>query len=536
MASALTASLARDGQTIPTANLPMGGFRHTGVSDGVLRTDYAALGQVQNGAFLWGGTAGGTADAITISLSPSITAYAAGQVFRFISSAANTGAVTLNINGVGAVAINKGSGSVALAANDIQASTIISVQYDGTQFRLLASGDFIETGSGTVFRTVQNKIREAPLSVTDFGAVGDNTTPCDAAFAACFSAAKAQRRPWHIPKGTYLFTTTATTFWDMAGSEFFGMKITGDGAGNTILRFPNVTTNIGLQIYAASDWYDFAMSDLQFQFQTATAGMVLGQNSFVDPLNTPNLTNIIILNTLDNSATEGLRLNYVVNGLFNNVRANCYASASGGVLTAVNGTGLRCRQVGFCTFNNGSYGNGTYGVQFTDTFNFGNVWVGTDFENVEYCVRGNASATGNNSFLGGQFANYMRAALSNTGGLNTGAFITINPNFNNPPAWAVPGTNPLGVAATVIDQINFGGIRLIDGTPVTTPAVPATGVAAANISGKRLLVTIWAGTVTNVNVNGFNFAISSGSVVLPHAQTITLTYTGTPNWFWQPLE
>jgi hypothetical protein len=396
---------------------------------------------------------------------------------------------------------------------------------------------YISSGTGAVARTVQDKIRETPLYVTDFGAVGDNTTPCDAAFAACFAAAKAQRRPWHIPAGTYLFTTTGTTFWNMTGSEFFGMKITGDGAGNTILRFPNVTTNIGLQIYASSDWYDFAMSDLQFQFQTATAGMVLGQNSFVDPMNTPNLTNIIILNTLNSSATEGLRLNYVVNGLFNNVRANCYASASGGVLTAVNGMSLRCRQVGFCTFNNGSYGNGTYGVRFTDTFNFGNVWVGTDFENVEYCVRGDGSATGNNLFLGGQFANYMRAALSNAGGLSTGAYTVISPNFNNPPAWATPGTNPLGVAATVIDQTNFGGIRLIDGTPVTTPAVPASGVAAANISGKRLLVTFWGGSVTSVSVNGFGIGISgSGSVMLPHAQTIALTYTGSPNWFWQPLE
>jgi hypothetical protein len=137
MASALTASLARDGQTTPTGNLPMGGFRHTNIANGASRNEYAALGQVQDGAFLWGGTAGGTANAITVTLTPPITSYAAGQAFRFISSAANTSSVTLNVNGVGAVALNKGDGTVALSAGDLPATAMVTVVHDGTRFRLI---------------------------------------------------------------------------------------------------------------------------------------------------------------------------------------------------------------------------------------------------------------------------------------------------------------------------------------------------------------------------------------------------------------
>jgi hypothetical protein len=138
MAQALTASIARDGQTIPTANMPMGNFRHTGVADGTARTDYAALGQTQNGAFLWGGTAGGTANAATISLNPPLAAYAAGQAFRFqTGAAANTSAVTLNVNSLGAVAVNKGDGTTALAAGDLPASAMVTVVHDGTRFRLI---------------------------------------------------------------------------------------------------------------------------------------------------------------------------------------------------------------------------------------------------------------------------------------------------------------------------------------------------------------------------------------------------------------
>jgi hypothetical protein len=140
MAQALTASIARDGQTIPTANLPMGNFRHTGASDGSARTDYATLGQTQNGAFLWAGTAGGTANAATVNLNPPLAAYAAGQAFRFIASAANTGAVTLNVNSLGALALNKGDGTVALTAGDIPSGALVTVQHDGTRFRLIDAG------------------------------------------------------------------------------------------------------------------------------------------------------------------------------------------------------------------------------------------------------------------------------------------------------------------------------------------------------------------------------------------------------------
>jgi len=61
IASALTQSMSKDGQTTPTANQPMATFRHTGVGNGAARTDYAALGQVQDSTPLWLGTSSGTA-------------------------------------------------------------------------------------------------------------------------------------------------------------------------------------------------------------------------------------------------------------------------------------------------------------------------------------------------------------------------------------------------------------------------------------------------------------------------------------------
>ena len=70
-------TLTRDGQGIATANLPMGGFKHTGVADGVARTDYASLGQLEDGVVTWQ-AAGGVADALTATYAPAIAALSVG--------------------------------------------------------------------------------------------------------------------------------------------------------------------------------------------------------------------------------------------------------------------------------------------------------------------------------------------------------------------------------------------------------------------------------------------------------------------------
>lgn len=135
--TALTQSIANDGQTTPVANLPMATFRHTNVGNAVARTDYAAAGQVQDSVFHWLTSIAGT-DTITASITPSPGAYAAGQTFRFVAAGANTTTTpTLNINGLGAKSITK-NGTTALSAGDIATGAIVQVIYDGTQFQLLS--------------------------------------------------------------------------------------------------------------------------------------------------------------------------------------------------------------------------------------------------------------------------------------------------------------------------------------------------------------------------------------------------------------
>lgn len=120
LATGLSNCITKDGQQTVTANLPMATYRHTGVGNAVARTDYAAAGQVQDGKLNWV-DGGGTADAITATYSPAITALVDGQMCCVRATAANaTTTPTFSPNGLTARTIVK-KGGAALVAGDIVA-------------------------------------------------------------------------------------------------------------------------------------------------------------------------------------------------------------------------------------------------------------------------------------------------------------------------------------------------------------------------------------------------------------------------------
>ena len=136
MIDMLTQSMSRDGQTVVLNDLPMSSNKLTGLSNGSDATDSATLGQTQAEATIWTGVATGTANALLLTPTPAITAYAAGQRFVFVASAsANTGAVVVDVNSVGVKAIE--NAGVALIADDIDANKMYQIIYDGTAFQIM---------------------------------------------------------------------------------------------------------------------------------------------------------------------------------------------------------------------------------------------------------------------------------------------------------------------------------------------------------------------------------------------------------------
>ena len=137
IATALTSSIAVDGQSVITGNIPFATNRITGLGAGTAVTDGANVSQVQSGGSHLLTTVAGT-NTITAVLVPSLTAYASGQQFKLLAAGSNTGAVTININSLGAKAITR-DGTTALVAGDILANAAYNIYYDGTQFQLLKS-------------------------------------------------------------------------------------------------------------------------------------------------------------------------------------------------------------------------------------------------------------------------------------------------------------------------------------------------------------------------------------------------------------
>lgn len=74
-------------------------------------------------------------DSYAITMAGAYGAYYAGMSITFKAGTANTGACTINVNGLGAKDLKK-EVSVALATGDILANQIITAVYDGTNFQI----------------------------------------------------------------------------------------------------------------------------------------------------------------------------------------------------------------------------------------------------------------------------------------------------------------------------------------------------------------------------------------------------------------
>ncbi len=205
IATALTQSIAVDGQTTITANLPMSNFKHTGVAAGVALTEYADVKSVQNATYIDCGTAGGTANALTLSPSPAITAYVAGQVFRFKAGASpSSSTATVAVSGLTATAIQI-DGAALSATVVIEAGKHYSVKYDGTVFQAT---------------------RES-LAVK---AYVDAILP---AGTVAYYAADAPPTGWFERDGSAISRTTYATLFAVIGTTF------GVGDGSTTFNLPD---------------------------------------------------------------------------------------------------------------------------------------------------------------------------------------------------------------------------------------------------------------------------------------------------------
>jgi len=116
-ATGLNNCVTKDGLNKPSATMDWNNQRLTSLGAATARSDALQAGQFQDGTITLLSSVAGT-NTITGSLTPALAAYLAGQRFVFTPAASNTGATTININGLGAIDVLKFDGD-ALVASDL---------------------------------------------------------------------------------------------------------------------------------------------------------------------------------------------------------------------------------------------------------------------------------------------------------------------------------------------------------------------------------------------------------------------------------
>jgi hypothetical protein len=289
LATGLSTCITKDGQTTVTANIPMNSFKFTGLAAGTAATDSVRLGQLQAGAATLITVTGTNTYAGTMT--PALSAYAAGNTFTFLVPNTNTTSCTLNIDGLGAKSITR-DGTTALVAGDLVANSEVVVVYDGTQFQVLnsnsktnfnLSGTLTVAGNTTLSGGTANQVQYLNASKVLSGSANltfDGTTLTAAGLSGPHNGTVGATTP---NTGAFTTLTTSSTVTINGGTAngvayLNGSKVLTTGSAlqfsGTYLQTLNGT---GIQMQnagATANWF-FETSGLNLSFTSAQNGAAI---------------------------------------------------------------------------------------------------------------------------------------------------------------------------------------------------------------------------------------------------------------------
>ena len=163
IATALTGSMARDGQSPATANIPMGGFRITGLANATAATDAATLGQVDGRAEVDVASAGTTNIGAAASNNVRITGTTTITSFGTAASG-----VTRQLRFAGALTLTHNATSLILPG----AASVVTMAGDTATAVSLGSGNWVVTEFQPATTAGMRLLAGAPAIPTNAAGVG----------------------------------------------------------------------------------------------------------------------------------------------------------------------------------------------------------------------------------------------------------------------------------------------------------------------------------------------------------------------------
>lgn len=229
MATGLSTCILKDGTQTLTASIPWSGYKITGygtTSVPSARSDVPSLGQLQDGTIFYGGTSGGSANAQTLTLAPPTTTYATAQRYSFKAGFTNTGATTINIDGLGAKSVTLQDGVTALLGGEITAGGTYNLQYDGAV--LILSGVYNRTGFAKASGRIN--IISSNSATVQAGSINISNATCTAGFVVISFAPGAS-----VSSGDIIQTGGIQS---VSGNTIGAIPPTGVAAGGTASMLP----------------------------------------------------------------------------------------------------------------------------------------------------------------------------------------------------------------------------------------------------------------------------------------------------------
>jgi hypothetical protein len=196
-------------------------------------------------------TYGGTANAITLTTGASIASLATGTRLSFTPTSANTGATTISMDGLGAIAVQPLARSgVALPSGYIRANVPVTAVYNGTVWLIERQTEYGTNGNGEFWRMANGEMictkaltGLGPVS-TGSGSFFSSASIALGSFAAAFSA---------VPRvGLDAYNAAALQV------GVLGVAVaTTSAMGNAVLWRPTTSadTNYIIDVTAVGLWY-----------------------------------------------------------------------------------------------------------------------------------------------------------------------------------------------------------------------------------------------------------------------------------------
>lgn len=191
------------------------------------------------------GIDGGSTDDYAISIGASIDALVEGMIFVFKPNTNNTGASTLNINALGAVAIKK-NGNTDVATGDILANKMAIVVFDGTNFQLLSefppSSLALPTG-GNITVNGANAKRSIYIPASGFFAAATNGAS-PSSFETSTNKINLKTMDFNSATEQYcFFCAPMPYYWDLGTVTAIFYWTAASGTGDVIFGLQGVATS-----------------------------------------------------------------------------------------------------------------------------------------------------------------------------------------------------------------------------------------------------------------------------------------------------